>query len=218
MTDNTENKLTPEQLVQKDIDADKGLASKRKLLTVASLILMALAFSGAKVEEANTFLVKLSFDNQEGIPLLLATSIVFLMLRYYNYAQPYHERLYRIWTKRMLGMPPFYYSDDPFDGVEGDISALRLKTRIDPDVEWSKISMRFSCKLIYRRYVRFEWWDGYGDHREDVDVNFRKYWKYELKYQFESLSKHRENLDIIAPYIVGVVALLSYGYRWVYLT
>jgi hypothetical protein len=44
------------------IDIDQGLASKRKTLTIVSLIMLAMQFSGAKVVEANTFILKLSFS------------------------------------------------------------------------------------------------------------------------------------------------------------
>ena len=58
------------------IDNDAGLQSKRKLLTVASLILLALSFSGATIDEANTFIFKIKFANQNGLGILLVLSIM----------------------------------------------------------------------------------------------------------------------------------------------
>jgi heme/copper-type cytochrome/quinol oxidase subunit 3 len=105
----TEEKKSP--TITELIDADEGLKSKRKILTITSLILLALTFSGAKVEEANTFILKLKFDNQNGIAILLVLTIVFLIIRYYNYAKPYHEKLFRAWSDRMLDDGYFLNSD-----------------------------------------------------------------------------------------------------------
>ena len=74
----TEKKKEP--TITELIDQDEGLKSKRKLLTVTSLILLVLTFSGAKVEEANTFILKLKFDNQSGIAILLILAIFFLLI------------------------------------------------------------------------------------------------------------------------------------------
>ncbi len=63
------------------IDRDEGLKAKRKLLIVASCILLALSFSGATIDEANTFIFKIKFTNQNGLGILLVLSIVFLMIR-----------------------------------------------------------------------------------------------------------------------------------------
>jgi len=90
------------------IDLDEGLKAKRKLLTVTSIILLALSFTGAQVQEANTFILKLKFANQNGLGILFVLSILFLMVRYYNYAKPYHDKLYERWTNRLFARPHFY--------------------------------------------------------------------------------------------------------------
>ena len=214
MADESNNKLTPEQMVQQDIDADKGLASKRKLLTVTSLILMALAFSGAKVEEANTFLAKLSFDNHEGIPLLLAISIVFLLLRYYNYAQPYHYRLYRIWAVRMLHLPPFFWFDSHAEEHCGLLVELEPPS---PGDERGDFENHFVIDGLFRRALGYVW------HWDSESVLFReaiplKVWLLpEIKHHLGGYFKHRENLDILSPYLIGLAALLCYGVRWLYM-
>jgi hypothetical protein len=38
-------------------------------------------------------------------------------------------------------------------------------------------------------------------------------YRLELKYQLPSFFTHRENLDILAPYVLGVVAILSYFFH-----
>jgi len=84
------------------IDNDTGLKSKRNLLNITSLILLAIQFTGAEIIEANTFILKLSFKHQNGIGLLLVMSIVFFLIRYYNYAKHYHNELYKIWSQNLL--------------------------------------------------------------------------------------------------------------------
>ena len=72
--------------LKKRIDSDTGLRAKRKYLTIVALLMLGIQFSGAKLEEANTFILKFSFSHQNGIAFLLLMSILFLLVRYYNYA------------------------------------------------------------------------------------------------------------------------------------
>ena len=63
--------------LQKEIDSDGGLNGKKRILTVTSLILLAIQFTGATIVEANTFILRLSFTHQNGLALLLFLSIIF---------------------------------------------------------------------------------------------------------------------------------------------
>lgn len=223
------------------IDADEGLKAKRKLLTVVSLILLTIAFSGAKVVEANTFIMKISFTNQNGIAYLLLLSIAFLMIRYYNYARPYHDELYKTWSQRMLNYDYFYrYHDyaDESDGLIKDLYPENLKSDISQH-NCNGLETEYRCSWLFGRYVDFTWSEEHGHEqcatanlmriksdeakKKDKDkkvakneINLKTYFKilsYELKYQASSFFTHRENLDILSPYLLGCFSILSFIYN-----
>jgi hypothetical protein len=213
----------PKQLtLTQRIDADEGLKAKRKLLTVVSLILLAIAFSGAKVVEANTFIMKVSFTNQNGIAYLLLLSIAFLMVRYYNYARQYHDELYKAWTKKML-QDRYFYSENVFlkNQHQYDISGLvieRAPSFINLDTilyEDGHFSFTYNCSKFFRRGIKYRWAESKNDEYRDTDitVGWKSYFKvlfYEVKYQASSFFTHRENLDILAPYLLGCFSILSF--------
>ena len=70
-----------------NIDKDEGLAAKRCALVIVSLLLLALSVSGASIKEANTFIFRIEFSNHVGLTYLLGAAVIFLLLRYYAYAQ-----------------------------------------------------------------------------------------------------------------------------------
>jgi len=208
--------VKPLTLTQR-IDADEGLKAKRKLLSVVSLILLAIVFSGAKVVEANTFIMKISFTNQNGIAHLLLLSIVFLMIRYYNYARPYHDELYNKWTDRMLS-EPFFYSSNPNEHELAGIVMDRTPQKIDVDriyYEQGSFDFKYKCSWLFVRKFTYIWTYSEQDDYQviDVRVGWRGYLKvlaYETKHQFKSYFTHRENLDILAPYLLGSIAIMSF--------
>jgi len=62
---------------RESIDCDAGLQSKRKLLVMACSIFLAINLTGATIEEANTFLFKVKFENHSGLNTLFLASIFF---------------------------------------------------------------------------------------------------------------------------------------------
>lgn len=214
--------VKPLTLTQR-IDADEGLKAKRKLLSVVSLILLAIVFSGAKVVEANTFIMKISFTNQNGITHLLLLSIVFLMIRYYNYAQPYHKALYKSWTERMLRDRYFYqyceHSDDA-SGLTINFKPNDLKTD-QYQHECGPWRTEYRCSWLLFRNIDYFWSDSHGYESYSTINLFKvtgvqRYLRvliYELKYQTISFLTHRENLDILAPYLLGMVSIISFVFN-----
>lgn len=202
------------------IDNDEGLKSKKRLLVITSLIMLAIQFSGAKVVEANTFILKLEFTHQVGIPFLLVISICFLMVRYYNYAGKYHDKLYELWSGCLLEDDLYYvynpYTDDHDGFVYGLMPNNFNHQQLDYE-EHSSWSISYVRKLFFRRYLRYSSYD--GDQYKHVNValfsrvSFKKYlvmlWL-ESAYRNKGLLTQREHLDILSPYILGVVAILSY--------
>tara|TARA_B110000196_G_scaffold70119_1_gene59924 strand:- start:3602 stop:4291 length:690 start_codon:yes stop_codon:yes gene_type:complete len=212
--DKQEQKKAP--TITELIDGDEGLKSKRKLLTITSLILLALTFSGAKVEEANTFILKLKFENQNGIAILLVLAIVFLLIRYYNYAKPYHEKLFREWSGRMLKESYFYlpcHHSDTITGLVHDLAPKKvIADQIDP---WNWYTFHYEIGFL-KRGIRFSWTDQHDSYDEFVSVGWKNYLKvmgYEVKYRIGRYFTHRENLDILAPYFLGVFSILSYFFN-----
>jgi hypothetical protein len=202
-------------------DQDLGLGTKRKLLVIVSLLLLSLSFSGAKIEEANTFIFKITFAHQNGLATLLVISVIFLMLRYYNYAKPYHDKLYAIWTKR-LGQQPFFYSSNPYGDEDSGIVAMSRSSELDAHFHHNvrRWSFQYVCGWPFTRYIEQYW--GYNDNEEEdryesVNVykkfGFKIYlmclW-FEAKEQVKSFFTHRENLDILSPYIIGWLAIASF--------
>jgi len=203
------------------IDEDAGLASKRKILTIVSLIMLAIQFSGAKVVEANTFILKLSFSHQNGLGLLLAIAIAFLIIRYYNYARSYHQELFDLWSTRMLNDSFFFlycHDSNTLSGLIVDLANEQLnmdlnsgKYQHEYPVTWTyKYNFPFSRSIIYAISGEYE--------TEEKDVVLRqvglktllKVLNYETKYRLSSIFTHRENLDIYAPYLLGTTAIFSY--------
>jgi len=209
-----------------EIDADEGLKSKRKLLTIASLTLLALSFSGAKIEEANSFIFKIKFAHQNGLAILLVISIIFLMVRYYNYAKKYHDRLYDIWANRLISRS-FFYEVNPHDNNED--AGLVADSRSDEldDIVMNRMQYHWSysyrSSFLFRRFIIHYWGkEEYGDDDRVEEINiFSKfgsgiYFKtlfFEAREQFKSFFTHRENLDILAPYFIGCAAIASYYFN-----
>jgi hypothetical protein len=245
----------PKQLtLTQCIDADEGLKAKRKLLTVVSLILLAIAFSGAKVVDANTFIMKISFTNQNGIAYLLLLSIIFIMIRYYNYARPYHDELYQAWTERMLGDRYFHLYYEEADISEGLIDDLKPQNLIGDqnNQDCGPYKTKYRCSLFLGRHIEYTWFSGAGSGHENFatvdlmrikseeakkkeqeevknknkekdteqkqeiaknEINFKAYikiLKYEFRYRTTRYLTHRENLDIIAPYLLGTFSIFSF--------
>jgi hypothetical protein len=210
------------------IDTDEGLKSKRKLLTIASLTLLALSFSGAKIEEANSFIFKIKFAHQNGLAILLVISIIFLMVRYYNYAKKYHDRLYSIWTNRLLTRGFFYSPSPETPHDDGGILAFSRCSELDAQIghDVTQWESTYECGWLFTRYIKNSW--GYNAHPEKdwvdrVDrvnifksIGIKAYFKsisYEAIEQFKSFFTHRENLDILAPYFIGCAAIASYYFN-----
>jgi hypothetical protein len=204
------------------IDSNEGLKAKRKLLTLASLTLLALSFTGAKLEEANTFIFKITFTNQSGLGAFLCIAIIFLIIRYHNYAKPYHNQLYDVWVSRLLKNDLFDRQVGPdFEHKEGLlIESLpeEYYYRFPNDLSWGTSYRR---KVFFRRYI-VHIVDVRNEHEEyyqTVPINvysqfglktYLKVFVLEWKESIASFFQYREHLDILTPYLLGYGAIASY--------
>jgi hypothetical protein len=203
--------------ITEQIDNDDGLKSKRKMLIIVSLITLALTFADAKIEEVNTFIFKLSFGNNGGITFLLVCSIVVLLVRYFTYARPYHEKIYRLWSGRMLQEPFFFH----YNKFNGDYSGLIIKSSSDQRYFFEKfitdpeltVEWEYESSFFFKRKISYRVGDKHDNYPVSVPIAWKNYPKtllLELKYRFESYFIYRENLDIYAPYLIGLTAIFSY--------
>lgn len=207
------------------IDSDEGLKAKRKLLIVVSSVLLALSFSGATIDEANTFIFKIKFANQNGLGILLVLSIVFLMVRYYNYAVVYHKKLYLLWSERLMKHSSIFSVCPHSDQFSGYIASHMPLTADDVqqlsyDNKQFTYDWFYQCRFPFRRFVVFQWLGRHDINEESLNIRktlgFRVYSKFlwlEAQEQVSSFFTYRENLDILTPYALGCLAIASYYFN-----
>lgn len=209
------------------LDSDEGLAAKRRALVIASLLLLALNVSGAAIKEANTFIFKVEFSNHSGLTYLLGVAVVFLMLRYYSYAQSYHSQLFKFWSTRLLSDYRVFSYDISEDKVEGLLGkAVNIWGGDEPgirDARYKKIGI-FKRNIVYTSRDEDE---RHGEYSYDKNIELNRYsekwtkkdfWKllkFEFIYRVKGVFKHREYLDLMFPYFLGLFALLSLIYKLV---
>lgn len=216
---------TTEKSIAERIDGDAGLKAKGRLLTIISLLFIAIMLTGASIEEANTFVFKVIVTNQSGIPALLLLSILFLTIRYYSYARPFHSELEKVWTGRLL-KNSFYLRADYHTGEpEGLIFNIQPDGfgLGDPSFGYQNNdhhNFDYHRGWFLCRYIDYYWYrDNYeGDTRISLfkTLSFSDYLyalKLEVKYRVESLVKDREYLDILGPYFIALLALVSFFFR-----
>lgn len=207
------------------IDSDIGFNKKRNFLVTLCVLFLSINASGATIEEANTFIFKIKFTNHIGISYLLLFSIAFLTLRYYGYAKFHHDRLFHFWSQRMLSDYRLFFYDhmeydvsghlgkivDVFGGDEPGISAVQYK-----------VTGLFKRSLIYPSHGVDEMRGPYN-YQENIKLyKFNDKWKlkdymlllwFELKYQTTALFLYRESLDLLFPYALSVVSILSFALK-----
>ena len=205
-------------------EGDKGLKSKSKALVITSLILLGLSLTGAKIEEANTFIFKISLENQNGISHILVISIIFLLIRYNSYVHKYLDELYQQWTSDLLKRKYFrvYEEDygDPIGSYSGALLEL-VKDKInlnqvehEQSLDWSA---EFICRVPFIRYISYSCREPNGNEyyfkinilRKSPKIYLRVLLQ-EVACQASHLFLRREYLDIYAPYLVAVLSLSSF--------
>jgi hypothetical protein len=208
----------------KALDDDKGLKSKRQLVTYVSLVILAINLSGATIQEANTFLFKIHFLRPEGLHTLLAISLLFCTIRYFNYSYKYDKQLSDLWKKRFLNdhrVLPFDDRGDEYQGllspaVNKDFRTLYAMLR---NGEIEKFDSQYICSLLsYKKAVLFDYIDNHGeDSQIRCNIGIKEIGLLELlevtyiewSYRLGSYFTHREVLDLRAPYILAALAFTS---------
>lgn len=207
------------------LDGDEGLAAKRKAVVIVSLLLLALCVSGAAIKEANTFIFRVEFSNHAGLTHLLGAAVAFLMLRYYAYAQSYHSQLFDLWAERLLSdYRVFSYdtSEDEVNGLLGKV--VDVWGGDEPgiqDARYKKVGI-LKRNIAYTSRGHNERHGEYS-YEQNIELNsysekwtkkdFQRLLRFEFKCRLEAVLKHREYLDIMFPYLLGLCALLSLIYK-----
>ncbi|SDG67667.1 hypothetical protein SAMN05216603_1032 [Pseudomonas benzenivorans] len=207
------------------MDNDEGLQTKRKLLIMVCIIFLAINLTGATLEEANTFLFKIKFTNYTGLSYLFLAAIIFLTIRYYSYAQHYHSKLYDHWSQRLIRnykILYYIYGDTEPKGLLG--KAIDVYIGDEPGITEPKYCVR----SLFRRSISYESkaYDSTGEPCLDTKyislTDFGEKWKFhhylsllwhELAHQIEATFKYRENLDLLAPYILSIAAIFSFIFK-----
>lgn len=215
------------QLIEfrKSIDGDEGLQSKRKLLVMVCVTFLALNLTGASLEEANTFLFKIKFSNYIGLSYLFVASVTFLTLRYYSYAQDHHSKLYDFWSERLLADYKVFIYDHEDEEVRGFLrDVINVYGGDEPGIQNAKycVSGIFQRSISYPSVGMNEERGPYT-YTKYISLNkFTKKWRLrhflwllllELKYQLEATFKYRESLDLLAPYLLSLAAILTYFFK-----
>ena len=107
---------------------------------------------------------------------------------------------------------------DEDDGIVADSRSSELDAHFrQSDVRWD---YSYKCGKPFVRYLVHVW--GYNQHEDEdrmeqvniysrfgIKIYLVSIWL-EAKEQFKSFFTHRENLDILAPYLLGIFAIASY--------
>ncbi|QBZ83841.1 hypothetical protein GHNINEIG_01908 [Hydrogenovibrio crunogenus] len=216
----TDKKLT----LKERIDADEGLKSKRLLLTTVSLVLIVVTFTGAVIEEANTFILKISFQQGEALSLLLALVVLFLTIRYYSYAFKYHQELTQLWKNDFFKTPSILdrdYHSDELSGLLIDVSPGSFESDLahmshpQCETEWDYY---YESRWLVLRYFVFEEinkqvGEVVSVRRINLLMTYPKVYfqalLIEFRHRFGGYLRYPENLDIQAPYLMALAAICS---------
>lgn len=204
------------------IDNDKALTDKKRLLVVTSFLLLVIQFSGAKIVEANTFILKLDFSHQKGLALLLFISVVFLLIRYYGYARKYHIKIKQLWNSDLLHDTFISHYCQYSNEYSGLMHQKYPKGFCPEETLYKGGHIHYVYEnTSFKRAFRYDVIDEHGNNYEYRKAlfseygskNFLKVLSLELKYQLTGYLKYREFFDILGPYIIGVLAIISYVFH-----
>lgn len=204
-----------------EIDSDKGLVSKKRMLVITSLILSAIEILGIQITEVDAYFVKFKLIQGENISLFLVVCTVCLMVRYYSYANPYHEKLRNQLNKRILGEDFFFWRCEHSDEMTGLVNEAAPEGFDSPEIGYHNNGYRdfsYVSKFPLRREINYIWSiDGYNENSMTVSIfrnlgvaKYVKAIRLDLKHRVIGFFRHRENFYIWGPYFIGCVALASF--------
>jgi hypothetical protein len=206
--------------VSKAIHDDAPLANKRRLLVGLSMVLIGIFITEAKIAEANTLFFKITFANMNGILALLLVSVGFVLFRYYSYASMYQQAIEKIWTDKLLRLDFFYQVGEHTDEEAGYLVELAPEFSGYNDEEfrhdkYSSFTSSINLNLFFNAQIQYDLYtqDGHMNQEIVYVFSFKRFKKsitaLRLIFQtwWESQIKHRESMDIYAPYFIALIAI-----------
>ncbi|GAA4808757.1 hypothetical protein GCM10011365_16830 [Marinicella pacifica] len=227
-----------ENSIKTQMDSDKGFQSKRKVLVTLSILFIGIKLSGIKIIEANTFILKLSIANEGAIGQLIFFALIYTFIRYFTYAHKYHVKLFNSWSQNLMADDFFIHLDSDgrqFYGLIPEKFPMNDGYYNFIKKDSNSITTRYECKGLFRRYLVYDWKK--GDDYETDKASIHEYIKLkpnwlkwinnkirkpgllmpkvirkELYYQFRSYIQDREQLDLLAPYLLAIFAICCQFY------
>lgn len=212
------------------LDKDKGFIKSRRILITLSIILAVLSLGEIKIKEANTLIFKLEILNTENLIYMLIASVILCTIRYYSFAYQYHEKIKKMWSKKLMEDEKLYYcsiDEDQFGGLIGN------QMNTIPTNHPGMLEISYIKEFPFRRAIRItqenhpipndsrEYYISTEDHqiRNSKYSEYNKYLRnlflIELKFKIEIILKHREYLDILSPYWLALGSISCYFYIYI---
>ncbi|WP_412502076.1 hypothetical protein [Shewanella algae] len=202
------------------IHNDGPLAGKRRLLVGLSMVLIAIYFTGAKVSEASTPFLKITFANVGGLSNLLLICTGFVLVRYYSYSSVYQQQVTNAWASQLLEDSFFYKTcihSDQETGYVVDI-APQFAGFNDEEIRHNEQAItnhRFLINWLVNAQIEYSLFippdKGKTECVNVFNVKRRKdsvkALKLIAKYWWDAQVRYRESLDIYAPYFIAFMAI-----------
>ncbi|MFM4774607.1 hypothetical protein ACEUD0_01965 [Aeromonas veronii] len=210
---------------------DSEFQSKRKLLIVVSILLMAMSLSDAQLKEANTFIFKIDFSNAAAFGWMVFFGVIILIIRYYSLAFKYHSYLYDAWANAMMQdrrVFVYFFDDNSNDYIpHGLLSKLKdhsCSSNINGhSFERYKVEPKYKINGILKRGITYDYDSGHDIAIEEVNLNkFYEYWtrrdlyellKIEFEHQKNAVFRRPEYLDISLPYFIAILSLICFIFK-----
>lgn len=210
---------------------DVDFCAKRKYLYLGSIVFIAINVCNLSFVEVNAYAFKISFDKSGGLDWLLLLMMPLLIIRYYAAAYQYYVQLIDIWPVEMMqDRSVFCYIYDENQNwfyTGGLLSKIRVfsegfsESCDEEENNRRKFVLKYEVTGVFRRAVSYSD-DDYGLY-EKVSLNaFRDGWgvldffkiiKFECKHQAATIFRRTEYLDVVLPYFVSGISLISFFYK-----
>ena len=207
----------------KEVASTNEGSKYHNLITIISLLVITISVGGVRIEEANTFIFKLSFTNPENIGLVLAISLVTLCIRRFSIdsSSGVHTQLRDAWIQKLIKDWRVLSYDQENDEAYGYAVKVNEKN-MDPPARSDTLIGYRSRGFLTREFVYesefdedfpTESYEYCKDIRKDRAGSFRIYTKVvslEIKYRIGSWFTDPAVLDFYGPYLLAATALILY--------
>ena len=207
MTDTNQIELNQ---IRKKMSNDSGLNRIGKQITYTALVCLAIAFSGATINKANTFLFEISFNNPKGLSILLVLVILLLLIRYHGFASAYFAKLSYLSNARFENNPLIIDRGNPAGYLHGVIGEF-IEGFSGPNYPRVKLKWKLPLKMCLKVTEIDPTGDETGFYIKDLDeLSIRDKlaiaWCIVLT-KIKNFTNHPDHLNLLAPYFIGITAI-----------